>query len=60
MVYCDAVKFTASPMSKLRLSDMSDIKIIFFDIDGTLLDPEVGRITDKHKQTLHQLQERGI
>ena len=39
---------------------MSDIKIIFFDIDGTLLDPETGSITEKHKQTLNRLQERGI
>ena len=39
---------------------MSDIKIIFFDIDGTLLDPDTGCISPKHAQLLHKLEARGI
>ena len=39
---------------------MAQTKIIFFDIDGTLLDPQTGRISAKHLQTLKQLEEKGI
>lgn len=39
---------------------MSEIKIIFFDIDGTLLDPDTGCISPKHQQMLNQLEDKGI
>ncbi len=39
---------------------MPDIKIVFFDIDGTLLDPKTGRISPMHIQVLHQLEAKGI
>lgn len=39
---------------------MSDIKILFFDIDGTLLDPATGRISEKHMQTLRMLHANGF
>jgi len=39
---------------------MAPVKIIFFDIDGTLIDPQTGRISEKTAQTLKQLQEKGI
>lgn len=37
-----------------------DIQIIFFDIDGTLVNPDTGGISEKTKQTLRQLREKGI
>lgn len=39
---------------------MNTIKIIFFDIDGTLVDHATGRISDKTYEALHRLQEKGI
>ena len=39
---------------------MSAIKIIFFDIDGTLLDPATERISPKTKEALALLKEKGI
>lgn len=39
---------------------MGQIKIIFFDIDGTLVDPATHRISDKTAQALHRLHDRGI
>lgn len=39
---------------------MSPIKIIFFDIDGTLLDPATGRISPKTVEALNLLKEKGI
>ena len=39
---------------------MDSVKIIFFDIDGTLLDPRTGRISEKNIYTLKQLEEKGI
>ncbi len=39
---------------------MNPIKIIFFDIDGTLLDHATGRISDKTYEALHRLQDKGI
>ena len=39
---------------------MKDIKIIFFDIDGTLIDIEKKYITQTTLRTLRQLKERGI
>ena len=39
---------------------MNKIKIIFFDIDGTLIDPQTGRISQKTRQTLKQLHANGI
>ena len=36
---------------------MSKIKIAFFDIDGTLIDPEKNRITDNTKKALLKLKE---
>lgn len=39
---------------------MDKIKIIFFDIDGTLIDIHSRQITGKMLETLNRLQERGI
>lgn len=39
---------------------MNPIKIIFFDIDGTLVDPATGRIPVKTYETLSRLREKGI
>ena len=36
------------------------IKAIFFDIDGTLVDPATGRISEKTRETLTRLHENGI
>ncbi len=36
------------------------MKIIFFDIDGTLVNPQTGLISDKTHHALTRLQERGI
>lgn len=39
---------------------MNSVKIIFFDIDGTLVDPATGKISGKTRQALHQLHRNGI
>ena len=39
---------------------MSDIRIIFFDIDGTLVDPATGCISPKTKEALIRLHQNGI
>ena len=39
---------------------MNSIKMIFFDIDGTLVDPATGKISEKTQKTLHRLHKRGI
>lgn len=39
---------------------MSPVKMIFFDIDGTLVNPQTGGISDKTFLALSRLQERGI
>lgn len=39
---------------------MAPVKIIFFDIDGTLVNPQNGQISEKTHFTLTQLQKRGI
>nr|MBR4281453.1 HAD family phosphatase [Clostridia bacterium] len=39
---------------------MNPIRIIFFDIDGTLVDPGTGQISEKTQYTLARLRERGI
>lgn len=39
---------------------MIPVKIIFFDIDGTLVDPESGMVSDKTIFALTRLKERGI
>ena len=39
---------------------MKDIKVIFFDIDGTLIDMEKKYITETTLRTLRQLKEKGI
>lgn len=39
---------------------MNPIRLIFFDIDGTLVNPRTGRISDKTKETLNRLREKGI
>lgn len=39
---------------------MSAIKIVFFDIDGTLLDPATERISPKTREALALLKENGI
>ena len=40
--------------------NLNNIKIIFFDIDGTLIDMNKKRISDKMLETLIRLQERNI
>lgn len=39
---------------------MKDIKMIFFDIDGTLVDPATGQISQRTRSALHQLHRNGI
>lgn len=39
---------------------MTEIKIIFFDIDGTLVDPKTGCISAKTREALSRLQENGM
>lgn len=39
---------------------MDSVKIIFFDIDGTLIDPQTGGISQKTRQALQQLHENNI
>ena len=39
---------------------MADIRIAFFDIDGTLVDPATGRISPNTMKALTGLQQRGI
>jgi Cof subfamily protein (haloacid dehalogenase superfamily) len=39
---------------------MNTIKIIFFDIDGTLVDPATGRIPAKTREALNRLHTNGI
>jgi Cof subfamily protein (haloacid dehalogenase superfamily) len=39
---------------------MNSIQIIFFDIDGTLVNPRTGCISHKTKATLNRLRENGI
>jgi len=39
---------------------MNPIKIIFFDIDGTLIDPATGRIPEKTYEALNRLRSKGI
>ena len=39
---------------------MDPIRIIFFDIDGTLVDPATGRIPEKTREALLRLHEKGI
>lgn len=38
---------------------MTPVQILFFDIDGTLVDPRTGRISEKTKEALNRLRERG-
>ena len=38
---------------------MHPARIIFFDIDGTLVDPSTGKISEKTRFTLHQLHRNG-
>ena len=39
---------------------MNPVKIIFFDIDGTLVDPATGKIPEKTRDALKQLHENGV
>ena len=39
---------------------MNPIKIIFFDIDGTLVDPATGKVPDTALEALTRLRQRGI
>lgn len=39
---------------------MKNIKIIFFDIDGTLIDVDTKKVTPKMLETLRRLKEKGI
>lgn len=42
------------------MMNMDNIKIIFFDIDGTLIDIHSRQITEKMLETLNRLKEKGI
>lgn len=53
------IRYRYDPQQEKR-SGMRDIKIIFFDIDGTLVDPATGQISDRTRFTLHQLHKNGI
>ena len=39
---------------------MDPVRIIFFDVDGTLIDPATGCISQKTFHVLHRLQQKGI
>ena len=39
---------------------MNDVKIIFFDIDGTLIDTQIKRVSEKTLEALRRLRARGI
>lgn len=39
---------------------MHQTKIIFFDVDGTLVNPATGKVSEITKETLHRLQANGI
>lgn len=39
---------------------MDPVRIIFFDVDGTLIDPATGCISEKTFHALHKLQQKGI
>lgn len=39
---------------------MDPVKIIFFDIDGTLIDPATGKIPEKTYEALNRLREKGV
>ena len=39
---------------------MTPVKIVFFDIDGTLVDPRTTRVSEKSLLTLRKLRENGI
>ena len=39
---------------------MNPIKILFFDIDGTLVDPATKQISPKTREAIHRLHEKGI
>ena len=39
---------------------MKNTKIIFFDIDGTLIDVDTKKVTPKMLETLRRLKENGI
>lgn len=39
---------------------MNDVKIIFFDIDGTLIDPGKKRVTERTLEALRRLRARGV
>ena len=45
---------------KRKKKDMKDIKIIFFDIDGTLIAMDKDTISDKTLEALKRLQANGI
>ena len=42
------------------MADKNPVRIIFFDVDGTLIDMEKKRISEKMLDTLHRLRARGI
>ena len=44
----------------MRINKIKDISIIFFDIDGTLLDHATKKVSDKTLETLKRLKEKGI
>ena len=39
---------------------MNDIRIAFFDVDGTLSNMKTGRISAKTLECMHRLQARGV
>lgn len=57
--YCAAMGYNEKSRNETRIF-MKPIKIIFFDIDGTLIDPATGNISPKTVETLQRLEEKGI
>ena len=53
------IRYYYSKISR-EVKAMADIRIAFFDIDGTLVDPATGRISPRTTEALTALQQRGI
>lgn len=56
-----AIKIGQTRKQSTKRGDIvAPVKIIFFDIDGTLIDHATGHMSEKTVQTLHKLQDKGI
>jgi Cof subfamily protein (haloacid dehalogenase superfamily) len=63
--FCHAIAAGPDPsgshdMKTEEVMEMNEIRIAFFDIDGTLVDMEWKKMTETMRQTLITLQKRGI